>query len=100
MPLGLFLALAGRLVAPGVGGGDAEIGDRPPVLGAPNFGILAEISNQNDLVYASRHRRSPLPEITGLSGSSTAGWNAGLRTILGIDPIRSTDAHAGRSPGY
>ncbi|SPP95351.1 protein of unknown function [Bradyrhizobium vignae] len=60
MPFGLFLALAGVLVAPGLRGGDAQIRDRPPVLGAADFRILAEISNQNDLVDASRHRRSPL----------------------------------------
>src|SRR3954454_25350552 len=60
VPLGLFLALAGRLVAPRLRGGDAQIGDRPPVLGAADFRILAEISNQNDLVDASRHLRSPL----------------------------------------
>src|SRR4051794_24001836 len=60
VPLRLFLALAGRLVAPRLRGGDAQIGDRPPVLGAADFRILAEISNQNDLVDASRHLRSPL----------------------------------------
>src|SRR5262249_3439084 len=60
MPLGLFLALAAVLVAPGLRGGDAQIRDRPPVLGTADFWILAEISNQNDLVDASRHRRSPL----------------------------------------
>ena len=60
MPLGLFLALAGVLVAPGFRRRDAQIGDRPPVLGPPDFRILAEIADQNDLVHASRHRRSPL----------------------------------------
>src|SRR5438552_7675582 len=60
VPLGLFLALAGGLVAPAFGGRDAQIGDRPPVLGTPDFRILAEISDQNHLVHASCHRRSPL----------------------------------------
>ena len=60
MPLGLFLALAGRLVAPGFGGGHAQIGDWPPILRPPDLGILAEVSDQNHLVHASRHRRSPL----------------------------------------
>src|SRR3954454_573425 len=60
VPLGLFLALAGCLVAPRLRGRDAQIGDRPPVLRAADFRILAEISNQNDLVDASRHLRSPL----------------------------------------
>src|SRR3954463_11538402 len=55
MPLGLFLALAGRLVAPGFRSGNAQIRNRPPVLGTADLWILAEISNQNDLVDASRH---------------------------------------------
>src|SRR6266404_1956554 len=63
VPLGLFLALAGRLVAPAFGGRDAQIGDRPPILGTPDFRILAEISDQNHLVHASCHRRSPLSKI-------------------------------------
>src|SRR6185437_9840171 len=38
---------------------DPQVGDRSSVLGPLDFGIGAEITNQNDLVYASRHRRSP-----------------------------------------
>ena len=49
-----------RLVAPGLRRRDAQIGDRPPVLRAPDFRILAEVADQNDLVDAARHRRSPL----------------------------------------
>src|SRR6476661_75873 len=45
VPLGLFLALAGGLVAPAFGGRDAQIGNWPPILGAPDFRILAEISD-------------------------------------------------------
>src|SRR5450631_3883450 len=100
MPLGLFLALASCLVAPGVGGGGAKIRDRPPVLGTPDFRILAEISDQNDLVYASRHRRSPLPEIIGLDPPPPARapvwgppWGStlyGPRTGTPDDPRLST----------
>src|SRR4029077_5243249 len=79
MPLGLFLTLAGPLVAPGLGGGDAQIGDRPPVLCPPDFRILAQIPDQNHLVHASRHRRSPL-EITGKI-ISYAGRPAALACI-------------------
>jgi hypothetical protein len=43
VPLGLFLALAGRLVAPAFRGGDPQVGDRAAVLGAPDFRIRAEI---------------------------------------------------------
>ena len=46
-----------------------QIGDRPPVLGAPDFRILAEIADQNHLVHASRHRRSPLSKLLELSGA-------------------------------
>src|SRR4029077_17588479 len=56
VPLGLFLAFSGRLVAPAFRGRHVQIGDRPAVLGPPDFRILAEISDQNYLVYASRHR--------------------------------------------
>src|SRR5882724_10567766 len=71
MPLGLFLALAGRLVAPAFRGRNAQIGNRPPMLRPPDFRILAEISDQNHLVYASRHRRSPSSKITGLARRSS-----------------------------
>src|SRR6185437_1168453 len=59
MPFGLFLALAGRLVAPALRGRDAQIGDRPAVLGTPDLRVLAEIADQNHLVHTSRHRHSP-----------------------------------------
>src|SRR4051794_41195799 len=68
MPLGLFLALAGGLVAPGVGGRDPKIGDRPPVLGPLDFRIGAQIADQNDLVDRTRHLKTlhyeDLPETT------------------------------------
>src|SRR6185295_16681765 len=47
MPLGLFLALAGALVAPRLRRRDAQIGNRPPVLCPPDFRILAEVADQN-----------------------------------------------------
>ena len=55
MPLGLFLALAGGLVAPAFAGGDVEIGDRAAVLGAADLRILAQIADQNDLVDRACH---------------------------------------------
>src|SRR6185437_5971566 len=72
MPLGLFLALAGRLVAPVLGGRNAEICNRPSVLGAPDFRILAEISNQNHLVYTSSHCRSPLSNLLDVRSADSA----------------------------
>src|SRR5262245_37007369 len=59
MPLGLFLAFAGGLVAPALQGVHATIADRPPVLGAPDSRILAQISAQDHLFHTPRHRRSP-----------------------------------------
>ena len=55
VPLGLFLALAGRLVAPRIRGRYAQIGDRPAVLGPANFRIGAEVADQNHFVHASCH---------------------------------------------
>src|SRR5579872_1424356 len=55
VPLGLFLALAGRFVAPRIGGGDAQIGDRPTVLGATNFWIGAQVADQDHFIDAACH---------------------------------------------
>ena len=60
MPFRLFFPLAGVLVAPGIRGRNAQIGDRTTVLCALDFRVGAEISNQNDFIDASRHYRSPL----------------------------------------
>ena len=59
MPLGLFLALAGILVAPAFRGGDPQIDDRIAGVQPPDFGISPEIADQNDLVDATRHHTSP-----------------------------------------
>src|SRR4051812_17121312 len=63
VPFGFFFSFSGPFVAPGFGSRDAEVGNGPPVLRPPDFGILAEVSDQNHFVYASRHRRSPLSQI-------------------------------------
>src|SRR5215831_3360435 len=55
VPFGLLAALAGCLVAPGIRGGHAQIGDRPAVLCAPDLGIFAEIADQDHLVHATGH---------------------------------------------
>src|ERR1019366_8448647 len=108
MPLGLFLALAGRLVAPAIGGRHAQIGNRPPILGPPNFRILAEISDQNHLVYASRHHHSPSSKITGkitaLAGRSAVGLSSGVAVgslRVSLDrPYTLPSRARSRSPGY
>src|SRR5262245_62646136 len=55
VPFGFLAALAGCLVAPGIRGGHAQIGDRPTVLRAPDLGIFAEIADQDHLVHATGH---------------------------------------------
>ena len=102
MPLGLFLALAGGLVAPGFGRRHAQIGDRPPILGPPDFRILAEISDQNHLVHASRHRRSPLSKSLDWPNAHAVARAAGSRhrATLRPDPIRSPIPRARPIPGY
>src|SRR5260370_33334280 len=93
MPLGLFLAVAGRLVAPAFGGRHAQIGNRPPVLGPPDFRILAEISDQNHLVYASRHHHSPSSKITGkttgLAGRSSSRLDRSPFPLGSLGPPRA-----------
>ena len=55
MPLGLFLALAGILVAPAFGCGDPDVDHRVTGVQPPDFRVGAQIPDQNDLVYATRH---------------------------------------------
>src|SRR5262249_48187646 len=60
MPLGALAPFARRLVAPVVGGGDAQIDHRSPVLHAADLRILSEIADQNHFVDAACHDCSPL----------------------------------------
>src|SRR5262249_23705421 len=55
MPLRLFTPLPRRLVAPGFGGGNAQVGDGTAVLGPADLGILAEIADQDDFVDGTGH---------------------------------------------
>src|SRR6478735_382145 len=55
VPLGALLALAGVLVLPVLGGGDAQVGDAPAVLEALHFRVLPEVADQDDLVDAACH---------------------------------------------
>jgi hypothetical protein len=47
VPIGLFLALAGRLVAPAFGSGDTQVGDWSSVLRVTDFGVGAQIADQD-----------------------------------------------------
>src|SRR5690606_912337 len=60
VPLGLFLALAGVLVAPGLRRGNAHVDDRVAAAQPADFRVCPEIAHQNDLVDAASHDPSPL----------------------------------------
>src|SRR6516225_4214345 len=64
VPFGLLAALAAVLVAPALRGGEGEIDDLQAVLGAADFGIAAEIADENDLVHGSSH--VCLPRLSGI----------------------------------
>src|SRR6185312_13389300 len=70
VPLGALLALAARLVAPALGGGDGKIGDPRPVLGRADLGIPAEVADEDHLVDASGHAAC-LPSV-GFVGAALA----------------------------
>src|SRR5690606_19183123 len=60
MPLGTFLALAGSLVPPGLRGRDGELADLFAGLHGTNFGVAAQIADQDDFVDAARHGLTPI----------------------------------------
>src|SRR5690606_20536329 len=55
MPLGAFLLLAGLLVRPLLGGGDADRGDGRAGRRVPGLRVVAQVAYQDDLVDASCH---------------------------------------------
>ncbi len=55
VPLGLLAALTAVAVAPGFRCRDAQVGDRPAVLRAPDFRVCPDISDQDHLVDATSH---------------------------------------------
>src|SRR5690606_28019855 len=55
MPLGAFLALAGIAVLPGFRGGDAQVGDLAAAGKGADFGVLAQVADQDHLVHAACH---------------------------------------------
>src|SRR5262249_3990011 len=59
VPFGLLAPLAGRLVAPVLAGGEPQIDDWPPILSLTDFGVGAEIADENDLVDRSGHGMRP-----------------------------------------
>src|SRR5262249_19067761 len=55
VPFSLFAPLAGVLVPPVLRCGHPQIDDWTPVLGAADFRISAQITDENDLVDAACH---------------------------------------------
>ena len=55
VPLGLLLALARGLVAPALGGGDAQIGDGAAILRAADLRVLAHVADQDHFVDGTGH---------------------------------------------
>src|SRR5258708_4626376 len=95
MPFGLFLALARGLVLPGLGGRKAQVRHRPAVLGATNFGIGAQIADQDHLVDASRHdclRSFPISPTFGLQPSAGPALGKGDRRAMAV--IHTASRHA------
>ena len=64
VPFGLFFALARIAVTPAFRRRNAQVGDWSAVLRAANFRISADISDQNNLVYAGQpYLSSCLPNV-------------------------------------
>lgn len=55
VPFGFFLFFAAGLVFPAFGGRDRKAGDAVAVLKSADFGVLAQIADENDLVDAASH---------------------------------------------
>src|SRR5690606_22821573 len=70
VPLGLFAALAGILVLPVLGGGDAEIDHLATARKVAHFGIGPEIAHQNDLVHTACHGEILFNSVPGLSADA------------------------------
>jgi hypothetical protein len=59
MPFGALLLGPGGLIFPRLAGRDANVRDRHPAGHGTSFRVRAEITDQNDLVYAARHVLPP-----------------------------------------
>src|SRR5262249_17353530 len=59
VPLGALLLLSGLLIAPALASGDAQVGHRRARRHGARLRIRSEISDENDLVDATRHGANP-----------------------------------------
>lgn len=55
MPFGLVLALASRLVFPAFGCSDVQMRDASAVLECADFGVAAQIADEDDFIDAACH---------------------------------------------
>src|SRR3954451_12155551 len=85
VPLGLLLALAGGLFLPALRGGEAEVHDGLAGAEPPDFRVLAEVADQDDLVHAARHRSSPLSR--ALTGPIPGRGQPGRAAFAALSPL-------------
>src|SRR5690606_2129897 len=78
VPLGALPALARGLVAPRLGGGEPQVGDRLPGLVVPDLGIAAEMADENDLVDSGHQALSSCAGGLAMASSTSAwhGWSS------------------------
>src|SRR6266849_8811346 len=79
VPLGAFLLFSARLVFPGVGGGDRNVGDRSAFGVVTRLGIAPEVAYENHFVYRSHW---PFPSISffAVSASNESGYTVNRTT--------------------
>src|SRR5690606_22926320 len=83
MPFGALFPLAGLAVAPGLGGGDAQVADLAARGEAAHLGVAAQVADQDDLVHRSRHHQPPVARILG---DRRIPAEAGCETVNGPRP--------------
>src|SRR3546814_13083316 len=69
VPLGALLALARGLVAPGFRGRQRQLGDLLARLHGADFGVAAQIADENYVIDTSSHFLAPIRSRTGLISS-------------------------------
>uniref|UniRef100_A0A0N5A028 PE-PGRS family protein n=1 Tax=Parastrongyloides trichosuri TaxID=131310 RepID=A0A0N5A028_PARTI len=90
VPLGLFLALAGGLVAPLLRRGDAQVGDAVAAVQRADFRVLAQVADEDDLVDAAGHDRCPFIFVhTRAGGNLVRGDGDGATVDLALDGARN-----------
>src|SRR5438445_1682486 len=71
VPLGALLLLAARLVLPGVGGRDRDVGDRAPFRVVARLGVPPQIAYDNDLIDRCHQLSPSLISLTARSSNDS-----------------------------